>query len=368
MIEKAGSRVELATWPTTLVLSAPADDSQAAALVCHQTGKVTHLQKENGRWITDIASVDAEMDVVVYRADEPSFSTGPDQWNVTLSGKIFEIARVDRSHAAVILMTLYKRNGRTLAKIAGDGYAFGIEAYARSRSLDRGLFQKNSPPSQPEQRSPWGGRQGRHIEGQGSGVSVAPGLVITNHHVICDVEHLVITHEGRRSDAHIVMSDQEHDISLVRHDLQGLSAIAQRDPAESHLGEEVMAAGFPLAQILGDDLKLTYGDVSGLRGSGDVTRIQFTAPIASGSSGGALVDMSGRLVGIVSAALRHSAFTDRGAISENVNFAVKASLVREMMVAAGCPVPSYSTALPLSRATLAQMIRKSVVSINCYRS
>jgi len=372
MIEKAGSRVELSTWPTTLVLGASAGEGQAAALVDQTTGTVTPLRREGERWTVDIASVERETDVVVYRAEDPAVETGPDTWSVSISGRTFDVVRADRSHAAVILMTLYVRNGRRLARIMGDGYAFGIEAYARSRNIDRTAFPRlqphpSAPPAGPR-RQPERSPHAHSLEGQGSGVSVAPGLVVTNHHVVDGVDRLVLVHQGRRSEAHVVLHDAEHDIALVRHDLPDLDHVAHRDTGESHLGEEILTAGFPLAQVLGDDLKLTYGDVSGLRGGGDVTRIQFTAPIASGSSGGALLDMSGRLVGLVSAALSHSAFSGHGVASENVNFAVKASLVREIMVAAGYGVPPYATANALGRAALAQLARRCVVSVDCYRS
>lgn len=370
MIEKAGSRVELSTWPTRLVLSASAGDGQSAAIVDQVTGAVTPMTRDGDRWSIDLTTVENETDVLVYRADDPATETGPDAWAVSISERSFQVSRADRSHAAVILMTLYVRQGRRLARIGGDGYAFGVEAYARSRNIDRTAFPRlRREPAAPQPR-----QQPRHaphapsLEGQGSGVSVGPGLVVTNHHVIDGVQKLVVAHEGRRAEAHVVLSDAEHDIALLRHDLQGLDAVLHRDTAESHLGEEILAAGFPLAEVLGDDLKLTYGDVSGLRGGRDVTRIQFTAPIASGSSGGALLDMSGRLVGLVSAALRHSAFTGAGAASENVNFAVKASLVREMMVAAGCAVTPYAPEQPLGRAGLARLARQCVVSIDCYRS
>lgn len=369
MIEKAGSRVELSTWPTTLVLEAKASEGQAVALVASATGTVVPLTRNGDRWSIDLDDVREEVEVLVYRADDPPSDTGPDRWQITISGHVMEIDRSDRSHAATILMVLYPRQGRRLARIVGSGFAFGIEAYARSNGMKRTLFQhigRNRPAPAPQPRDrpvPHAGA----LKGQGSGVSVGPGLVVTNHHVVAGVERLLVAHEGRRSEGHVLMTDQDHDLALIRHDLSGLDSIAHRDPAESHLGEEILAAGFPLAQVLGDDLKLTYGDVSGLRGGGSIARVQFTAPIASGSSGGALLDMSGRLVGLVSAALRHSEFSGIGVASENVNFAVKASLVREIMVAAGCTVPKHAPAQPVGRAGLAALARRCIVSIDCYR-
>src|SRR3546814_6676712 len=83
--------------------------------------------------------------------------------------------------------------------------------------------------------------------------------------------------------------------------------------------------------LRGAGLKVSPGNVSGLKGwEGDVARFQFTAPIGSGSSGGAILDESGNLVGITSYSLAHGNLRDRGAISENVNFGIKVSLVHEM--------------------------------------
>src|SRR3546814_8021692 len=69
------------------------------------------------------------------------------------------------------------------------------------------------------------------------------------------------------------------------------------------------------------------GNVSGLKGwEGDVARFQFTAPIGSGSSGGAILDESGNLVGISSSSLAHGNLRDRWTIRENVNYGIKATL------------------------------------------
>src|SRR3546814_11940172 len=76
--------------------------------------------------------------------------------------------------------------------------------------------------------------------------------------------------------------------------------------------------------LRGAGLKVSTGNVSGLKGwEGDVARFQFTAPIGSGSSGGAILDESGNLVGITSSSLAPGNLRDRGAISENVNFGIK---------------------------------------------
>lgn len=375
MIQKAGSRVVITTWPTTLVVEADATEGQAMALVEHGSKRVTPLARSGGRWSVAIEDVDDEIELVAYRSDRDQSDPGPDMWKVEVGGASFEVERANRTHFAVILMTLYRRGDRRMAKIDGDGYAFGIEGYARRKEIDAGLFESSPtatprPGGTPRAVPPsgvWRSTPGHGgLRGQGSGVNIGEGLIVTNHHVVANVNRLVVVHEGRRSEAHVLMTDVGHDMAILRHDLTGLHSVLFRDAAEGHLGEEILAAGFPLAQMLGYDLKLTYGNVSGMRGGENIAMLQFTAAIASGSSGGALLDMSGRLVGIVSAALRHGAIEAHGATSENVNFAVKASLVREMVVAAGRDATPYAPEQPLGRAGLARLARQCIVSVDCY--
>ena len=125
-----------------------------------------------------------------------------------------------------------------------------------------------------------------------------------------------------------------------------------------------MASGFPLMDLLGGDLKVTTGNVSGLTGGmGDVSRFQFTAPIGSGSSGGAIVDDAGNVVGITSASLAHRNLGERGSTSENVNFGIKASLVYELIAAAGMPLPDIKPLHDTNRRDVVNRLRNSVVSI-----
>jgi S1-C subfamily serine protease len=109
---------------------------------------------------------------------------------------------------------------------------------------------------------------------------------------------------------------------------------------------------------------VSTGNISGLTGSiGDVSRFQFTAPIGSGSSGGAVIDEFGNLVGITSASLAHGSMRERGSISENVNFGIRAALVYEMLGAAGIESPALPLSRDNNRREVVQRLRSSVVSI-----
>ncbi len=70
----------------------------------------------------------------------------------------------------------------------------------------------------------------------------------------------------------------------------------------TRLGEEIVAIGFPLAELLADSVKITTGNVNALAGLRNDTRyIQISTPIQPGNSGGPIVDRDGLLVGITSA-------------------------------------------------------------------
>src|ERR1017187_8428940 len=75
--------------------------------------------------------------------------------------------------------------------------------------------------------------------------------------------------------------------------------------------------------------KLAKGEIASLSGAGDDPRyFQISAPVQPGNSGGALVDEWGNVIGIVSAKLdAGAALAASGALPENVNYAVKSSLL-----------------------------------------
>ena len=75
--------------------------------------------------------------------------------------------------------------------------------------------------------------------------------------------------------------------------------------------------------------KLAKGETASLSGAGDDPRyFQISVPVQPGNSGGALVDERGNVIGIVSAKLDESvALAASGALPENVNYAVKSSLL-----------------------------------------
>jgi serine protease Do len=138
--------------------------------------------------------------------------------------------------------------------------------------------------------------------GVGSGVVVASGQILTNAHNVRGDEVTVTWGDGRSETAKVAGVDREGDIAVL--------ALATGDVSPIEWGEQAskVELGFPvfgLANPGGRGLRVTYGLVSGTersfrgpRGRTIAGSIEHTAPLLPGSSGGPIVDSSGRLLGI----------------------------------------------------------------------
>ena len=158
--------------------------------------------------------------------------------------------------------------------------------------------------------------------GGGSGVVYGDrGYIITNHHVVDGATDLfVVFADGARFPAEVVGSDPVTDIGVLLVQRQDLTPSPIGSADSISIGEPAVAVGNPLGLAGGPTV--TAGIVSALdrrlAGGGEdlFGLVQTDAPIAPGSSGGALVDAAGHVIGITTAI----AVSDVGA--EGLGFAV----------------------------------------------
>ena len=171
-------------------------------------------------------------------------------------------------------------------------------------------------------------------EGQGIGTGFivrSDGIVVTNCHVVEDASQISVftsAEEPARFDARVIGGDCLHDLAVLKIDATGLPTVPLGDSASLRLGQRVVAIGYalgleggpsvtagivssmdrvvrahdPSCDVCGPDRVRVYSDV-----------IQTDAAINHGNSGGPLVDMRGRVVGI------NSAGSDA---AENIGFAI----------------------------------------------
>ncbi|MCH8970857.1 MAG: trypsin-like peptidase domain-containing protein [Acidobacteria bacterium] len=169
-------------------------------------------------------------------------------------------------------------------------------------------------------------------DGSGSGVIYgSDGYIITNHHVIAGATEVSVTFaDGARFPARVIGSDPVTDIAVLLVDRADMTAVEIGSSASLSIGEPAVAVGNPLGLPGGPTV--TSGIISALNRSLNVAGSEFLyglvqtdAPIAPGSSGGALVDARARLIGITTAI----AVSDVGA--EGLGFAIPIDLVVEVV-------------------------------------
>jgi serine protease Do len=137
---------------------------------------------------------------------------------------------------------------------------------------------------------------------RGSGVIVADGRVVTNAHNLRGGETTVRFADGRTATGRVSGADWDGDLAVVEVDTAGASPVAWADGGAS---VTVGSAVFGAAATPSGPARITVGFVSSVersfRGPGGrkiAGSIEHTAPLASGSSGGPLLDAAGRLIGL----------------------------------------------------------------------
>lgn len=145
--------------------------------------------------------------------------------------------------------------------------------------------------------------------GSGSGVVISPdGYIVTNNHVVNGADVVTVTFNDRNTkQAKVVGTDPATDIAILKIDEKNLPFMEFGNSDDVHLGEWVLAVGYPLSL----DATVTAGIVSakgrtiGATGSAGRSAIesfiQTDAAVNPGNSGGPLVNTTGQLIGINSA-------------------------------------------------------------------
>ena len=136
---------------------------------------------------------------------------------------------------------------------------------------------------------------------RGSGVVIAKGKVLTNAHNLRGDEVTVTFADGRREVGKVAGYDGDGDLTVIDVDTGSATPVEWADGSQLGVGAAVFGAG----ASHGGGTRVTFGLVSAVarafRGPGGRRiegSVEHTAPLAPGSSGGALLDASGKLVGI----------------------------------------------------------------------
>ncbi|MBL7014404.1 MAG: Do family serine endopeptidase [Candidatus Marinimicrobia bacterium] len=196
-------------------------------------------------------------------------------------------------------------------------------------------FNPNNPFQFNHPFVPRNGQQERHLNALGSGVIVDAlnGYILTNNHVVDDVDEIQVKLIDKRVfDAELVGADPKSDLAILKIQADDLESIVLGDSDKLRVGEWVMAVGSPFSASLSHTV--TTGIVSALGRSNILGSnrnyedfIQTDAAINPGNSGGALLNMKGELIGI------NTAIATGGYEKANrgVGFAIPSNMASKIM-------------------------------------
>ncbi len=170
------------------------------------------------------------------------------------------------------------------------------------------------------------GRTGK-TEGVGTGFVVAEGLIATNMHVIGEARPITVqTADGKRYEATAVhATDRGADLAIIRIDAKELPLLELGDSDDVKQGREVVSLGHPR----GLEYSVASGVVSARRDIDGRSMIELRMPVDPGNSGGPLLDLNGRVQGIV---------TLKSAVTENLGYAMPINALKPLLAKPN-PIP-----------------------------
>lgn len=203
----------------------------------------------------------------------------------------------------------------------------------------------------------------------GTGWPVASGFVVTNNHVVEEHKHIIlIRQDGVKIPATVAAHDAFNDLALLKvKDTGLLPAALPLSSRPAALGEKIVTVGYPHPDLLGVKPKLTEGVVNSTSGLGDDPRaLQISVPIQAGNSGEPLVNMEGKVVGVVTSKVNAvKMFKWTGDLPQNINYGIKISYL-DGFLSSVSPKKRINTVRPFNYASvkeLAKKIRNSVLII-----
>ena len=198
--------------------------------------------------------------------------------------------------------------------------------------------------------------------GFGTGFLVSPdGHYLTNNHVIEACNSVTVNGVT----ATVVAQDASFDLALILTSVTPKEEPAKFAEKPARLNSDVTVIGFPLPEILGG-LNVTRGAVTSLKGiGGDGVRMQISAPVQPGNSGGPVINSSGLVVGIVVSKLDAGLVEEAiGDIPQNVNFAIRAEIAKLFLYQNGVdPIEAEEgqAVAPEALAELAQGFTRQII-------
>jgi serine protease Do len=257
--------------------------------------------------------------VLPYLAEQVQYSITRGQLRARSDAAAEDLDRLGKN-AELVKISDTSRAFRDVAKLAGPCVVHIDTVQAEG---GRGVF----PTDGWDLQFGHGGQ--RILEGQGSGVIVdaEDGYVLTNYHVVSGANAILVRLSDGRviagDDVGVVGFDAATDLAVLRINAGNLASIAWGDSQRLEVGDWVLAVGNPY----GLDRTVTSGIVSakqrrGVNGTAYQDFLQTDAAVNPGNSGGPLLDIEGKLVGITTAIV--------GQAFQGITFAIPSEVAQDV--------------------------------------
>lgn len=243
---------------------------------------------------------------------------------------------------------------RVIARLSLEGSSAAMSAVAECQSERRG------GSSSPESKG----------ASSGTGFFITSnGHILTNQHVVkgCSKVDLRqpggVTYSGR-----IMATDEQTDLAVIATNMKPPAVASLR--SDVRLGENISVFGFPLGDSLSTTGNFTVGYVTSLAGMrDDSSKIQISAPIQPGNSGGPVFDNRGNVVGIIVATATTAIMANAtGVMPQNINFAIKTAIAVAFLNSNGVlPDAQIESKNFQDTAELAEKAKERTVKIICQR-
>lgn len=211
---------------------------------------------------------------------------------------------------------------------------------------------------------------GKRLASTGTGFFVSTaGHVVTNHHVVDECEAISVIPAGESEvKASMDARDVAHDLALLSTVRAGAAAAVFRPVESLPSGEPLAVVGYPQRGLVTIRPVMVHGSArAGFRSLPGAT-FAMDMDIRQGNSGGPILDLAGRVVGVVVAAVNTPGiYATTGEVVREVGVGIQSQTVRRFLLDHGVIPKQSKISTPLDDATLFLRARKIVAQIGCWR-
>lgn len=203
--------------------------------------------------------------------------------------------------------------------------------------------------------------------GFGTGFFVSSeGHVISNHHVVNGCAKVTTRINGAILEARLVANDPLNDLALLKFETNPSHVFGLTTTSPYPL-QEIVVVGFPFGEQVSSTVKFTRGIVSSVAGlANNFSQIQVDAAMQPGNSGGPILDENGNVVAVsVSKLSLKKTIEAYGVVPENINFGIKASLIRNLLDG-NSVIATKESEISLELRQLAVQATNGVVLLTCF--